>query len=220
MRAIELITDIIPPLVHNDTGEKALIWMEEFKVSHLPVLKNGEFVGLLSESDVLDKLNDKDTLDSLFDHLPRLYVLSDFHIYEVLSRMSDAQATVMPILDKNEKYLGCVSNHEILKKLAATSSIKEQGGILVIECNKKDYSMSQIAQIVESDNAKILSSYIFSKIESTEIEITLKINQLDLTRIMRSFQRYDYTIKASYQTKLNDNDVQWRYDVLMNYLKF
>ena len=80
--------------------------------------------------------------------------------------------------------------------------------------------MSEIAQIVESDNAKILSSYIFSKIESTEIEITLKINQLDLTRIMRSFQRYDYTIKASYQTKLNDNDVQWRYDVLMNYLKF
>ena len=126
----------------------------------------------------------------------------------------------MPILDKNEKYLGCVSNHEILTKLAATSSIKEQGGIIVIECNKKDYSMSEIAQIVESDNAKILSSYIFSKIESTEIEITLKINQLDLTRIMRSFERYNYTIKASYQTKLNDNDVQWRYDVLMNYLKF
>ena len=72
----------------------------------------------------------------------------------------------------------------------------------------------------ESENAKILSSYIFSKSDSKKLEVTLKINQLDLTRIMRSFERYDYTVKASFQAKTHENDIQWRYDVLMNYLKF
>jgi acetoin utilization protein AcuB len=81
MRAIELITEEIPPLTHNDTGEKALRWMDEFKVSHLPVLKNGNFVGVLSESDVLDKMDLDQTLDVLFDHLPRPYVFAQAHIY-------------------------------------------------------------------------------------------------------------------------------------------
>ena len=74
MRAIDLITDEIPPLIHTDSGEKALNWMEEFKVSHLPVLKNGNFVGLVSESDILDHLNLEENLDQLFQHLPRPYV--------------------------------------------------------------------------------------------------------------------------------------------------
>ena len=220
MKALDLISDNIPPLIHTDSGEKAMIWMEEFKVSHLPVLKNGSFVGLLSEADILDRLDDKETLDVLFDHLPRLYVNSSVHIYEVLSKMAAAKVTVMPILNDKETYLGCISSHKLLHNLASTSSIKEQGGIIVIECNAIDYSMSQIAQIVESENAKILSSYIFSKSDSQKMEITLKINQLDLTRIMRSFERYDYVVKASFQAKTHENDIQWRYDVLMNYLKF
>ena len=220
MKAIDLISENIPPLIHTDSGEKAMIWMEEFKVSHLAVLKNGNFVGLLSESDILDRLDDKETLDVLFDHLPRFYVISSVHVYEVLSKMAAAKVTVIPILNDQEKYLGCISSHELLHHLASTNSMKEAGGIIVVECNAIDYSMSQIAQIIESENAKILSSYIFNTSDSKKLEVTLKINQLDLTRIMRSFERYDYIVKASFQAKTHENDIQWRYDVLMNYLKF
>ena len=74
MKAKDLITDEIPPLKHTDTGEIALRWMDEFKVSHLPVLKNDNYVGLISESDILDKMDIHETLDTLFDHLPRPYV--------------------------------------------------------------------------------------------------------------------------------------------------
>ena len=88
MRAKELITEEIPPLTHTDSGEKALRWMDEFKVSHLPVLKNGNFVGVISESDVLDKMDIVESLDKLFDHLPRPYVFENAHIYEVLSKIS------------------------------------------------------------------------------------------------------------------------------------
>ncbi len=220
MKAIELISEEIPPLTHTDTGEKALRWMDEFKVSHLPVLKNGNFVGVISESDILDKMDVQDTLDKLFDHLPRPYVNENAHIYEVLAKISEHKLSVLPILDDNEKYLGCTSIHNLITKIANTGSIKESGGIIVLEVNAVDYSMAQIAQIVESNNAKILSSYIMSPSDSNKLEVTLKINQIELDRIIRTFERYDYTIKASFQKSSGDEDVQFRYDALMNYLNF
>ena len=220
MKAIELISEEIPPLTHTDTGEKALRWMDEFKVSHLPVLKNGNFVGVISESDILDKMDVQDTLDKLFDHLPRPYVNENAHIYEVLSKISEHKLSILPILDDNEKYLGCTSIHNLITKIANTGSIKESGGIIVLEVNAIDYSMAQIAQIVESNNAKILSSYIMSPSDSNKLEVTLKINQIELDRIIRTFERYDYTIKASFQKSSGDEDVQFRYDALMNYLNF
>ncbi len=218
MIAREVITDEIPPLLHTDTGEKALSWMEEFKVSHLPVLKNGNFVGLISESDILDKKDLDHSLDELFDHLPRPYVGENAHVYEVLSRMSEHKISVLPILDENEKYVGCTSVHQLMTLIANTSSIKEVGGIVVLEMNKHDYSLAIIAQIVESENAKILSTYIMSSADTTKIEVTLKISETDLSRIIRSFERHDMLVKASYQRSSDMDDLQYRYDALMNYL--
>lgn len=220
MRAIELITEEIPPLTHTDTGEKALRWMDELKVSHLPVLKNGNFVGVLSEADVLDRMNVDETLDKLFDHLPRPYVNDNAHIYEVLARIAELRVSVLPILDKDEKYLGCTSVYHLLTVIANTGSIREIGGIIVVEMNATDYSMVQIAQIVEGNNAKILSSYIMSSPDSTKIEVTLKINKVELSSIIRTFERYDYVIKASFQKSDADDDLQQRFDTLMNFLKF
>ena len=109
MRALEILSEEIPPLLHTDSGEKVMLWMDEFKVSHLPVLKNGNFVGLVSESAIMDHQNPEDTLDVLFDHLPRPYVLENAHIYEVLSMMSEQKLSVLPILDDKENYLGCTN---------------------------------------------------------------------------------------------------------------
>ena len=218
MIAIDLITYDIPPLVHTDTGEKALIWMDEFKVSHLPVLKNGNFVGLVSETHILDKMNVSENLDVLFQHLPRPFVFSNAHLFEIVSRISEFKISVIPILDEHEQYLGCTSVFELMTSIANTSSMKEKGGILVLEVNEFDYSMAQIGQIVESNDAKILSSTILSDATSTKLDITLKINQEDLTSIIRTFERYDYVVKASFQNGAGTEDLQWRYDVLMNYL--
>ncbi len=220
MRAVTLITDEIPPLMHSDSGEKALNWMEEFKVSHLPVLKNGNFVGVISESDLLDQGNPEWTLDKLFQHLPRPYAFEGDHIYQVLAKMAEFKLSLIPILDRDEKYLGCTSVHHLLTLIANTGSIKENGGILVLEMARIDYSMAEIAQIVEGNDAKILSSYIMSSPDSTNIEVTLKINTIELDRIIRSFERYEYIIKASFQKSQYTEDLKFRYDALMNYLNF
>lgn len=218
MIAKEVITDEIPPLIHSDSGEKALIWMEEFKVSHLPVLKNGNFVGLVSENDVLDKKDLELSLDVLFDHLPRPYVFENAHIYEVLAKMAEHRISVLPVLDHTEKYVGCTSVHQMMNLIANTASIKEVGGIVVLEMNRIDYSLAQIARIVESENAKILSSFIMASPDSTKVELTLKISEIDLSRIIRSFERYDMVVKASFQRSTDEDDLQFRYDALINYL--
>ena len=218
MIAIELISESIPPLKHTDTGEYAFQWMEEFRVRHLPVMKKDNFVGLISEDDILNQEDASKTLNEMFHHLPRPYLLGNAHIYEILAKLSNEHITVLPILDTDENYLGCISVIELMHKIADTSAIKEIGGILVLELNERDYSLSQIAQIVESENAKILSSYITSHPNSTKLEITLKINQIDLSRIIRSFERYDYSVKATFQRSNFQDDLKNRYDELMNYL--
>lgn len=218
MRAKDLITEDIPPLTHLDTADRALHWMDEFKVSHLPVLKNGNFVGVVSEGDILDKMEMDETLDVLFQHLPRPFVYAGDHIYQVLAKISEFKLSLIPILDDNDEYLGCTSVHHLFTLIANTGSIKENGGIIVLEMARNDYSMAQIGQIVESNDAKILSSYIMSSPDSTNIEVTLKLNEMELDRIIRTFERYDYIIKASYQKSEFEDDLKYRYDALMNYL--
>ena len=168
----------------------------------------------------MDKLDFDLTLDELFQHLPRPYVKSDAHLFEILSKISESKISVMPILDREEKYLGCTNIFELMTTIANTASIKDKGGILVLEVSQSDYSMSQIGQIVESNNAKILSSTILSNPASTNLDVTLKINQEDLTAIIRTFERYDYVVKAEYQNGMGSDDLKWRYDALMNYLKY
>lgn len=217
MRAKELITEEIPPLTHTDSGEKALRWMDEFKVSHLPVLKNGNFVGVISESDVLDKMDIVESLDKLFDHLPRPYVFENAHIYEVLSKISEHRISILPILDENEKYLGCTSVYHLLTVIANTGSIKETGGIIVLEVNSIDYSMAQIAQIVESNNGKLLGLFVSSSDVET-IEVTLKINIGPINEIIQTFRRYDYEIISEHHEDNYINTLKERSDYLDKYL--
>ena len=219
MIAIDLITYEIPPLVHTDTGEKALAWMDEFKVSHLPVLKNGNFVGLVSETHILDKMNVSENLDVLFQHLPRPFVFANAHLFEILSKISEFKISVIPILDENERYLGCTNIFELMTSIANTSSMKEKGGILILEVNQLDYSMAQIGQIVESNDAKILSSYITSEVDSKMMEVTIKINRKNIEGVLQTLYRYDYQVKASFSEDKFEKDMKIRYEGLMKYLK-
>lgn len=218
MIGIELITDDIPPLRHTDSGETALQWMDEFKVRHLSVLKNESFVGLVSEDALLDKSDLSQELTVLFDHLPRPYVKGTSHIYEVLNIASIDHLTVVPVLDDEENYLGSIGISSLMQRIAETGSIKEQGGIIVLEMSDSDYSLAHISQVVESENAKVLSSFITSNPLSKKLELTLKINRLELGRILRALERYDYQVKASFQRNSYDDDLKDRYDELMNYL--
>ncbi len=192
--------------------------MHEFRIGHLPVVEKNEYIGLLSENDIYDMPNPKEKIEVAFKNLPKPFIYSTRHVYDVMKLIAEAKITVVPILNENNEYVGCTDLLFLMSQITVINSIKEPGGILVLVMNNHDYSLTEIARIVEENNAKILSSYITSTTDSTEIEVTLKINTTDLDRIIQTFDRFDYVIKASFSKGMFQEDLKRRYDELMNYL--
>ena len=219
MIAKELMSDVVPALKTSDTGLQALTWMEIFRISHLPIVNNQEFLGLISDKDIYN-LNMAD--EPIGNHKLSLFspfVFEDQHIYEVIELVSRLNLSSVPVLDHNNIYLGLITFTELIEKFAELPALNHPGGILVLDLNVHDYSLSQIAQIVESNDAKIMSLYISSSDDTTKMEVTLKINRIDLGAIIQTFERYNYNIKASY-LKDNDEDnlIKNRYELFMRYL--
>jgi signal-transduction protein with cAMP-binding, CBS, and nucleotidyltransferase domain len=218
MYARELISEDIPPLKTSDTGERALAWMDEFRVSHLPIVNNVDFLGLISESDILDFNSASEPIGGHSLNLNRAFVFDYQHTYDVLKVMSSLKLSVIPVLNDKDQYLGLIHLSTLLQHFAEMASMKESGGLLVLELNLNDYSLSEIARIVESNDAKILSLYISSHIDSTKLEVTIKINRTDLSAIIQTFNRYNYTIKASFHQSEYVDDLKDRFDSFMSFL--
>ncbi|HSV88559.1 MAG TPA: CBS domain-containing protein [Bacteroidales bacterium] len=219
MLAKELLNVLLPPLKTSDQAGAALAWMDEVRVSHVPLVNNEKYIGLISEADILAM----NILDEAFENrklsFVRPYVFNYQHFYDVLRIAAEQRLTVVPVLDPKECYQGCITIDRILLEMAKITSVSQPGGIIVFEINEHDYALSEISRIVESNDAKVLSSYINTFPESTRIEVTIKVNKIDLSPIIQTFTRYNYQILASFseESKL-DELLSHRYESLMNYL--
>ncbi len=219
MLAKEMMSETVPVLKTSDTGFQALTWMDIFRISHLPIVNNSEFLGLISDKDIYN-LNMAD--EPIGNHNLSLFspfVYENQHIYEVIELVSRLKLSAVPVLDNNNNYLGLITLTELIDKLAELPALKHPGGILVLDLNVNDYSLSQISQIIESNDAKVLSLYVTSSEDSTKMDVILKINRSDLSSIIQTFERYNYTIKASYlKDNEADNLIKNRYELFMRYL--
>lgn len=217
MIAETLISDIIVPLKTSDTGEEALGIMNDFYLRHLPIVNNTQLLGLLSEEDILDN----DVLEPVGSYqlsLSQVSVKHHDHIYEVMRLLAENRLTIIPVIDNEQNYIGLITLEDVLCQFAQSGSFAEPGCILVLEVGKRDYSLSEIARIVESENAAILSSFIISSLDSARVDVTLKINRQNIQSIINAFERYDYLIKASFNEAEYVDSLKDRYDALMAYL--
>jgi acetoin utilization protein AcuB len=218
MIAKELISAEIPSLKLKSTISEALLLMDDHHLRHLPLVSKNHIVTIVSESDLLD-------LDpnSNFTNYRHSYAIPSVHdknhIYDIMRIMNDNNLTVIPVIDAESKYMGVVALNDLLKYFAETASFSETGSIIVLEIDKNNYSLSQIARIVESENASILNSFITSNRDSNQIELTIKINRQEISAILSTFVRFDYTIKASFTESDFIEQLKENYDSLMHYLK-
>ena len=219
MLAKELISEVVPALKTSDTGLQALSWMDIFRISHLPIVNNKEFLGLISDKDIYNLNMAEEPIGNHKLSLFSPYVMLDQHIYEVIEIVSRLELSVVPVLDRDKNYLGLITLNDLLQRFASLSALKHPGGIIELELNTNDYTLTQIAQIVESNDAKILSMYLSSPEDSTRMTITLKVNTTDITSIIQTFNRYNYTVKASYmESDELESLLNNRYDAFMKYL--
>lgn len=218
MLARQLISDVILPLRTSDSVQKVVDRMSEFRVNHLPIVNDEQILGLISEYDLIEVTDYSIEIGGLSLSLHNYYVFDFQHIYDVIKLFYDQKLSVIPVVDHSKNYLGLISINSMIEYFATITSVKEPGAILILEIDNRNNSLSHIAQIVESDNAQIQSSYLKSFPDSTRLEITLKLNRTDVSSIIASFLRYNYIVKATFNDIKADDGTQDRYDQLMNYL--
>lgn len=218
MFAAEIISDAIPSLRSDDTVQKALDRMNDFKLKHLPVVNEVTLLGLVSEDDLLNIDNHDTLLSDSAVNILNVFVLSNVHTYDVIRLLSQLKLTAVPVIDQQKNYLGLISINNMVNAVAEQYAVNEPGGIIVLEISNRDNSLAHIAQIVEADNAQVLSSYVNSFENSTRLEVTLKVNKTEITSLVASFERYDYLVKEVYNNTQIDDGSQERYDSFMNYL--
>ncbi len=219
MLAKDLISDIVPVVSNSDTGIRALNWMDIFRISHLPIINDDEFVGLISDTDIYDNNIANEPISAHKLSLFRPFVYEDQHIYDVILLIDTLKLSIVPVLDREKKYQGVITLRELVAYFGEMASVRTPGAIIVLEMSIHDYSLTEIANIVEGNNVKILSSYVRNSKESVKLDVILKLNTQSLNSVLQTFERYNYTIKEFYIDKDNlDNFYEERYDLFLKYL--
>lgn len=218
MLASEIISNSIPALRTSDSVQKSLDRMQELKLYNLPIVNESQFLGLISEEELIEVRDVEFPIGGLPLSIINAFVFQDAHIYDVISLFNQLQLSIVPVLDFKKNYLGLISIHSLIEYMSNIFAVKEPGGIVVLEISNRNNALSHMAQIVEADNAQILSSYVESFPDSTKLEVTLKINKVELSGIIASFERYNYQVKAVFNGTITDTGTEDRYNSLINYL--
>lgn len=216
MFAANLISYAVPPLKMTDSGDKALTWMSDFHVRHLPIVdEDGNLLGIISEDEILNFI-DPDL--SIEDNIPQLmmqFVYENQHLYDVIKLIVDTNLTVVPVLNEDKKYVGIITLEIIVKNLGEATAATHPGGVIVLEMEPRDYNLSEIARLIEGEKTLILSSYISSPYGSDRIELTLKLNKLDLKHVIATLERFGYEVKGAFDESEVAEELKDRYDLLM-----
>lgn len=219
MTAENYISLNISPLSSSDTLAHAIEEMLHHGTQSLPVLQEGEFAGVIKLEDLENQSDDLQLIGSLTPELLRpAFVQADSHELEVISAFGIFKCDVLAVLDRNGSYLGCIQASELLYAFAQAISFKIPGGVLVIELASGDYHLSQIAQIAESGDARIVALYITEIPGSNRILLTLKLNKENLDGILQTFERYKYDIRAVFAQTKSAVDLMQRYNLLMKWI--
>lgn len=216
MMASAFIDPSIVPLKISDSVAVAIDFFKEFSVRQLPVVQDNICIGILSLDEIEEELADIPILD--FINLSYSFASTYDHIYEVMRAISEQSVTLFPIIDENNNYLGCITLASLFKNYVNCAAFSQPGSIVVLEMDKKNYSLAEIARIVESENKVILSSLLSSNAESDRLEITLKLNSAQIQNLLSTFERFGYNIKATFDEEDVKDTLKNRYESLMTYL--
>jgi CBS domain-containing protein len=219
MIAEELINHMVPPLKVTDDAHKAIVWMEEFRCNFLPVVDNGIHQGFISEEIIMES-NDIEKNVGDFTLTGKACTVSlESHFLDILRVAGEHKLNMVAVLNEEGKYAGIITVQDVMSSFAQTASVQMPGGILVLSMDLIDYSLAEISRYIEENNAKVISStMVEDPLDHGKIKLSLKINQLDLSRIVATLERFGYRVIGRYQEAPRDDDSKERLDMLMKYL--
>ena len=220
MNVLQFASTALPLLKSTDSVSAALEWMQEFKTPQLVVFDKNEYLGIITEEGLLNAHDETLLMSDL--SLPfgnQLTISPHKHILEAFRMMNRFGLELIPVMDEEKQYLGCISYRQIVQALSELLDIKEAGAIVVLEIQPNNYALSEIARITESVNAIILNLFVTHLQEQGKYYVTLKTNILHLEKLVAAFERYHYQIIATYTTEESQQDLHKNYHALMKYLE-
>jgi len=178
----------LPVFEITETMSEVIGFFDQTTCSHVAITDGAFFLGMLSENDLASFEATKPISDfkHTFEHF---FVTNETSWLDVLEIFARNEANIMPVLDADKHILGYYDLSDIVGVFIATPFFTEPGGILVVETGSKDYSISEIGQIVESNNAKVLGAFITESLNDV-VQVTIKISSENLNDISQTFRRY------------------------------
>jgi acetoin utilization protein AcuB len=211
------IEESIPYLKNTDNVAFALDLMQEFKLEHLPIIEGKKLIGVISEQQLFD-CDDNTLLSDLPFPLIKISISQDAHLFDAMKAGYECKSSILPVTNSKGNYIGLISPKSLLIKLSEFNFVKELGGIFILEMAAQDYSLAEISRIIESNKASVLSVATSVLSDPQKIQVTLKVNTLDLTYILASFERYEYSIVQVFHQAEQIDALKDRFDALMTYL--
>lgn len=213
----ELISATIPTLTLSDSVIQALDLMSEFHVMQLPVVAAEKYLGLVFEEDLMNT-DERATLQSLDNHFSKVAVHANTHFIEAVQMLNDYNLTMVPVVDKENEFVGSIPAINLLKELGKTTGASEPGGLIVLEMEQRNFSFSELSKLVETNDAQITQLNSYWDNNTSSFFVAIKINKFEISDIVATFQRYEYNVKYYFGEELYENELRNNYDHLMNYL--
>ena len=212
-----IISHEVPTLKPEDTGNKALDLMEENKFTQLPVVADDNYITLVQEADIMEWKDPETPLSEAELSNFKPAIPASAHPYEGMRVMHQMNLSILPVIDNEQKYIGCITKDGLLKYLVENSGIDSPGGIIVLEIAPRNYTLYEIARICENEDVTILDVHVHTS-EHGLMEVTLKLNRSALEAVVSSFERHSYHVKEVFGEESNKEDITGKYNLLMNYL--
>ncbi len=216
MNLSQFIINDIKPINSSSKCRELQILFNQFTYSHIPVENEGIYVGCLSDTDAYCFDAEK-TINEYKYALSGFFVRKNTNWLDVLEAFAQNSTNIMPVLNDKNQYLGYYEINDIINLFGETPFFSEPGGILIVEKGLNDFSFSEVSQLVESNDGKILGCFI-SKIENDVAQITIKIGNTGLNDIIQSFRRYSYNIVSGHDGDSYMENLKDRSDYLNKYL--
>ncbi len=218
MLTIELINNNIPRLKLLDSISKALQLINDYRVTHLPVVSEDQFLGLISEDDLMDAEDDRATIQVLESNFLKAFVKENEHFLNAVNCSNRYETSVVPVVNEQEEFVGVITLTDLLKALGDFSGANEIGGIIVMEMERSQFAISEISRIVESNDATILHLNTTVQQQTGMLTVTLHLNKKEISTIVASFERYEYDVLYYFGDEKFENEIHINYRHLMNYL--
>ncbi|MEO8821200.1 MAG: CBS domain-containing protein [Ginsengibacter sp.] len=218
MTTLQLADNIYPLLKLKDPVSTALRLMSEYKTNYLPVVSDGNFLGLIGEEDLVDEEDKNVTLDVFQTNFIPAAVNADFYFLKAATIYNLYHSNVIPVINEKNELLGTISSKVLITELGNFCGSSEFGAIVVLEIERSRFAISEINSIIESDGATLLHLNVSPHPVPDLLEVTLQINKREIATIVATFTRYEYSVSYYSGEELFANEISTNYSNLMNYL--